>query len=297
MASAVPVQTPNVAQNLDKNELYSIGPHFWNVRGHFKILKLIDIETQMSIIQLRNGKFLVIDTVEMNDRLRQEIDHLTNNGENIEAVIGTHPFHTLSFPAFYQTYPKASYYGTPRHLRRLTEIPWKGDLNDCNVRKQWEPDIEMRIPAGAEFVNPQPESTNHFVSVFIYHPTSRTLHVDDTIMYAEKPGFLLKLFGYKDGAMAFHPSIKNSGLYPTSDAPYLFRDWMRKVLHDWPFENICCAHIGVKVGGAHADVTTLLNNAEHLFAKLSEKNRKKNPGDGIPHDNHSNMNVSGNECG
>ncbi|CAM2699015.1 unnamed protein product [Rotaria socialis] len=274
MSSAVPVQTPNAAQNLDQNELYSIGSNFWNVRGRFKILKFIDIETQMSIVKLQNGNFLVIDTVEMNDRLRQEIDHLTNNGEKIEAVIGTHPFHTLSFPAFYQTYPKANYYGTPRHLRRITEIPWKGSLDDSNVRKKWEPDVEMRIPAGAEFINPQPESTNHFISVFVYHPASRTLHVDDTIMYAEKPGFLLKLFGYKDGAVAFHPSIKSSGLYPTSDAPYLFRDWMRNMLRDWPFENICCAHIGVKMGGAHADVTTLLNNAEPLFAKLSERNRK-----------------------
>jgi len=148
MASTVGVQTPNVAHNLEKNELYSIGPGFRNVRGRFKILKVIDIETQMSIIQLSNGKFLVIDTVELDDRLRQEINHLTNNGENIEAVIATHPFHTLSFPAFYQLYPKAAYYGTPRHLRRLTEIPWAGNLDDCNVRKKWEPDVEMRIPAG-----------------------------------------------------------------------------------------------------------------------------------------------------
>jgi hypothetical protein len=56
MASAVPSQSPNAAHNLEKNELYSIGPGFWNVRGRFKILKLVDIETQMSIIQLRNGK-------------------------------------------------------------------------------------------------------------------------------------------------------------------------------------------------------------------------------------------------
>jgi hypothetical protein len=149
MASAVSSQSPNAAQNLEKNELYSIGPGFWNVRGKFKILaKLVDIETQMSIIQLSNGKFLVIDTVEMNDRLRQEIDHLTNNGEKIEAVVATHPFHTLSFPAFYEAYPKAAYYGTPRHLRRLTQIPWAGNLDDCNVRQKWQPDVEMRIPAG-----------------------------------------------------------------------------------------------------------------------------------------------------
>ncbi|CAF5041552.1 unnamed protein product [Rotaria sp. Silwood1] len=238
-----------------------------------------------------------MDTVEMNNRLRQKIDKLTNNGDNIEAVIGAHPFHALSFPAFYQAYPKAAYYGTPRHLRRLTEIPWKGDLNNCSVRKKWEPDVEMRIPAGAEFINPQPESTNHFISVFVYHPASQTLHVDDTILYAEKPGFLLKLFGCKDGAIAFHPSIKTSGLYPTRDAPYLFREWMRNVLYDWPFENMCCAHIGVKLGGAYADVVTLLNNTEPLFAELSEKNRKKIPLDRTSSSNQTNMNTKDNECG
>ncbi|CAF4367139.1 unnamed protein product, partial [Rotaria sp. Silwood2] len=201
MPSAVPIQTPNAAQNLDKNELYLIGPNFWNVRGRFKILKLIDVGTQMIIIKL------------------------------------------------------------------------------------------------PEFVDSQPKSTNRFISVFVYHSTSRTLHVDDTIMYAEKSSFLLKLFGYKDDAMGFLPSIKSSGLYLTSDVPYLFRDWMRKLLHNWPFENICCAYLGVKMGEAHADVTTLLNNAEPLFAKLSEKDRKKNPRDEISPSNHSNMNVSGNECG
>lgn len=154
MASAVSAQGPNPAGNLGKNELYQVGPGFWNVRGHFKILaKLIDIETQMSLIELRNGKYLVIDTVEMNDRLRQEIDQLTNGGEKIEAVIATHPFHTLAFPGFYQYYPKASYYGTPRHLRRLTDIPWAGSLDDCNIRKKWEPDVQMRIPAGSLKIN------------------------------------------------------------------------------------------------------------------------------------------------
>ena len=297
-STVIGTQGPNNASNFEKNQLYQIGPEFWNIRAHFKILgKLVDIETQMSIVQLRNGKFLIIDTVEMNDRLRQQLDQLTNNGDNIEAVLATHPFHTLAFPAFYQLYPKAAYYGTPRHLRRLTEIPWVGSLDDCHLRKKWEPDVYMRIPAGAEFINPQPESTNHFISVFVYHPASRSLHVDDTIMYASQPGFLLRLFGFKNGAIAFHPSITTSGLHPTAEAPYLFRDWMRQVLQDWPFENICCAHLGVKIDGARADVTNLLNNAESLFAKLSAKNRKKNPSGKLPPDYHPNMNISDDKCG
>ena len=74
--------------------------------------------------------------------------------------------------------------------------------------------------------------------------------------------------------MAFHPSIKGPGLHPTAEAPYLFRDW--------PFENICCVHLRVKMGGANNDVATLLRGAEPLFAKLSEKNRKKNPDSELP---------------
>jgi len=135
--------------HIEKDALFEVANNFWNIRVNFKLFAgLVDLGSQMSLIRLNNGKFLVIDTVEMNDRLRQEIDHLTNNGEKIEAVIATHPFHTLSFPAFYQLYPKPAYYGTPRHLRRLTEIPWAGSLDDCNVRTKWQPDVEMRIPAG-----------------------------------------------------------------------------------------------------------------------------------------------------
>jgi hypothetical protein len=149
MCSGVSSLNVTPIQNVVKNELYQIGPGFWNVRSRFRVLaKLIDIETQMSFIELYNGNFLVIDTVELNDHLRQEINHLTDNGNKIEAVIGTHPFHTLSFPTFYESYPNAAYYGTPRHLRRLTQIPWIGSLDDCSVRKKWEPDVELRIPAG-----------------------------------------------------------------------------------------------------------------------------------------------------
>lgn len=139
----------NATHTIEKNELYQIGPGFWNVRGRFRILaKLVDIESQMSIIKLQNGNFIVVDTIELNDDLRQEINHLTDNGDKIEAVLGTHPFHTLSFLDFYQSYPNAAYYGTPRHLRRLSQIPWSGSLDNCQIRTKWQPEIELRIPDG-----------------------------------------------------------------------------------------------------------------------------------------------------
>jgi len=276
-------------------QLHLIAPGFWNVRTSFKLFKIIDIGTHMSVIQLRNGNFLVVDTVEMNDKLKKELDDLTNNGTKIEAVIAVHPFHTLAFPAFYKLYPEAKYYGTPRHLRNLKDINWSGQLDDNKeILSKWEPEVELRIPAGAEYVHPQPEKTNHFVSVFTYHRDSKTLHVDDTLMYADNPGILFRLFGIKTGSAMFHPSIKDDGLYPTPEAPLQFRDWMKKILEDWDFENLCTAHIGVKAGGAHAAVAELVKDSEKFFDDLSERNKKKNP----PSVGKSNdWAVSGNECG
>lgn len=130
-------------------QLHQIGPGFWNVRTSFKLFRIFDIGTHMSVIQLRSGNFLVIDTVEINDELKKELDDLTNNGTKIEAVVAVHPFHTLAFPGFYKLYPNAKYYGTPRHLRKLKDIEWAGQLDNCKESlSKWEPEVELRIPAG-----------------------------------------------------------------------------------------------------------------------------------------------------
>ena len=135
--------------SVEKHALFRVGSQFWNIRVNFKrFAGLVDIGSHMSLIQLRNGSFLIINPIILNDHSRSEVNCLTDNGTMIEAVIGVHPFHTLAFPSFYEIYPKARYYGTPRHLRRLKQIPWAGSLDDCQIRRKWEPEVEMRIPAG-----------------------------------------------------------------------------------------------------------------------------------------------------
>lgn len=134
----------------DDTPMRSFGNGFWNVRVPFQI-SLLEIGTHMSLIQLHNGNFLVIDTVEMNDQLKRELDELTYNGTKIEAVLAVHPFHTLAYSAFYKMYPDVKYYGTPRHLRKLTEIKWTGQLDDAENKallSKWAPEVELRIPAG-----------------------------------------------------------------------------------------------------------------------------------------------------
>jgi hypothetical protein len=135
------------------------------------------------------------------------------------------------------------------------------------------------------------------MSVFIYHGPSRTLHVDDTINFTDRLRFFFKLFRHPRGLIAFHPSFKGQGLHPTAEAPYLFRDWMRNMLNDWPFENLCCAHLDALIGNAHAEVTELLNKTEPALVKLSQKNKRKNPKGIMPINTNPNIDVTGDECG
>jgi hypothetical protein len=63
----------------------------------------------MSMIRLHSSKFLVLDTIELNPELKEEINALTNKGADIEAMVATHPFHTLYFPTFHKEYPHVPY--------------------------------------------------------------------------------------------------------------------------------------------------------------------------------------------
>eukprot|EP00026_Physarum_polycephalum_P012455 Phypoly_transcript_12764.p1 GENE.Phypoly_transcript_12764~~Phypoly_transcript_12764.p1 ORF type:complete len:152 (+),score=21.72 Phypoly_transcript_12764:594-1049(+) len=151
----------------------------------------------------------------------------------------------------------------------------------------------MRIPAGAEFVAPMPEKSNHFSGMFVFHTASRVMHVDDTINVVEDPGLFLRMFGFKHGDMMFHPSIKSHGLYPTPEAPYQFKAFIEGVIRDWDFDTICAAHLGNRIGGAKQALQNILDKAEPLFKKISEKNKDKKHDPKEP----PNMNVEGNECG
>jgi hypothetical protein len=120
-----PLSSSSSSSSSDEHLLNEIAPGFYNLRGSFVVMKLLDVGTQMSIIKLQStGKFLVLSTCDISEQAKTELDQLTNNGDLIEGVIATHPFHTLHFKTFYEWYPTVKFYGTPRHLRKLPEIPW-----------------------------------------------------------------------------------------------------------------------------------------------------------------------------
>ena len=257
------------------HNLLEIGPGFWNLRASFKLgrLGLVEIGNHMSFIRLQSGRILVIDTCLFSDATKAEIDTLTENGNLIEAVVATHPYHTLAFKPFFQLYPNAKYIGTPRHLSILPEIPWSGKVNDEEIISKWAPEVSMRIPQGSDFVTPGPD--NHFAGVFVYHQASRTIHIDDTLTYFMTPTFLMRwVGGVRPCCLEFHGSLTTVGLLPLQDAPELFTAFIESIILDWDFDNICCAHSHCIVGGAKDKLKKTLQNSEKIFQKLKEKHKK-----------------------
>ncbi|KAL0484418.1 pheT, partial [Acrasis kona] len=191
---------------------------------------------------------------------------LTDGGRIIESVIGTHSFHTTHFEAFHKSYPDADYYGTPRHLKNIKKIDWKGDLSDPSTRRKWNPDVEIRITEGSEFINPYP--SNRLSSAWVFHKPSKTIHINDTVMYAEDPGFLFRMIGVKKQKMTIHPSIHGYGLKDHPEAPFEFRDFVNKAIIDWDFDNMVMAHVDNKLGGAKELLKETVEEYEPVFKRL-----------------------------
>jgi hypothetical protein len=205
----------------------------------------------------------------------------------------------MFFPDFYKAYPKVPYYGTPRHLRNFTDIPWAGDVSKPDVLNKWAPFVQMRIPDGAEFDAPKPEAVNHLSCVWVFCPSARAIHVDDTVGYYDEVSLTLRLVGIKKNTLQFHTSLEGPGLLPTKEAPLKFRDWVHAVINDWDFDIICCAHkTNVMTGGKNM-LVECLEKATPTLEKISRQNAKKKvrPVDEEKYEKMKSTNICGNECG
>lgn len=101
-----------------------VADSFLNVRGSFKIGP-IDIKTHTSLVQRKNGNWLMLDSLKMADTVKQEVDEVTQGGKTLDAILNLHPFHTVWHSTL--TYccasaihtEKASFPSTgPRHMAR-----------------------------------------------------------------------------------------------------------------------------------------------------------------------------------
>lgn len=212
---------------------------FWNFRGSYRIGGVLDVGTQCSLVRLNSGRFVFLDAYSLDRQARRKVSELTDGGENLEAILNVHPFHTLHVERMHELYPEARLYGTARHRERFPGLPWaEMNTEDAALHESYAEDFEFSVPQGVDFI-PADENL-HFSSVMVYHPASRTIHSDDTLNYLRLPS-LMRAAGLGD-SVSFHPTLAKV-LEKRAGAVRDFRAWAIDLIERWSeAENLCAAH-------------------------------------------------------
>ncbi|WP_437966900.1 hypothetical protein WMF04_46290 [Sorangium sp. So ce260] len=223
---------------MDKR-IIQVADGFWNIRGSFKVGGLIDVGTHASLVRRENGKYVFLDSYTLGDAEKRHIDEITHGGRDVEAIINVHPFHTVHVRAMHALYPHARLYGTSRHLSRFPDLPWEQTLiEDPAAHEMFEGDFDLSVPRGVDLVSAN--ENVHFSSVLVLHRASRTIHVDDTLMYLRLPS-PMRLLGVHD-MLRFSPMLAQA-LEKRPGAARDFRRWAEELaLRSHDAENLCAAH-------------------------------------------------------
>jgi hypothetical protein len=221
------------------NDIITVADGFWNFRGSFKIGGVIDVGTQAALVRLASGRFVLLDSYTLSRAARQLVTDQTDGGEELEAVINLHPFHTLHVAAMHRLYPGAMHYGTARHHEKFPDLPWADTLSeDPALHEKYADDFEFTVPRGVDFISANEDV--HFSSVLAYHRASKTIYSDDTLVYLRLPQ-LARMLGLGD-SVSFHPTLAKA-LERPAGASGDFRDWARELIENWgEAENLCAAH-------------------------------------------------------
>ena len=251
------------------SQILKIADNYWNIRGSFKIGGIIDIGTHVSLVKMKNNKFVFLDSYSLTAAVKAEVDELTNQGEDVEAILNLHPFHTVHVSNMHAMFPNAKLYGTARHVSKNPELNWQPlHTEDVELHSLFAEDFEFSVPQGVDFI-----STNeniHFSSVLALHRGSKTMHVDDTYMYLTPPIF--KNWIELPAAMRFHPTLGRA-LEKRAGAAQEFREWAQNLAEDWRnVENLCAAHTAPltkdrnKGESIHTRMVAAFNNVKRVLA-------------------------------
>lgn len=254
-------------------QLLKMADGFWNIRGDFKIGGVVNIGTHASLVRRGNGNYVLLDGYTLDGTIKQQVDAATDNGAALEAIIHLHPFHTVHVRNAHQQYPGARLYGTQRHLDKFPDLPWQPERTESAAfAALFADDFQFSVPAGVDFISSNPHL--HFSSVLAYHPASKTIHSDDTLMYLQLPGPLGKVVRPK---IAFHMTLSKT-LEKRPGAARDFRAWAKLLAEQWrDAEHLCAAHSGVVSAGPGAresiadQMTTALQNVEKVLQRHEAK--------------------------
>lgn len=247
-----------------RDGLVEIADGLWNIRGSFKVLGVLDLGTQSSLVRLRSGRFVLLDCVPLGPGVEEEIRRLTDDGSKLEAIINLHPFHTLHVAKVAKAFPEATLYGTARHHTKRSALPWAPQKTETAAfAERYADDFDFLIPRGVDFI---PDDENlHFASVLAIHRETKTLHVDDTINYVALP--LVK-------RLSFHPSL-GGVLERRKDAANEFRSWARELIDRCKtVEHICTAHMRLPAPGQFSPIADELGRALQRAEKTLQRHER-----------------------
>lgn len=215
------------------DSIQQMGENFWNIRGSFKVAKILDVGTQMSLVRLNTGEFVMLDSYQPGHDVMSVVRELTNDGRSLTAIINLHPFHTMHVAGVAEAFPHARLFGTRRHVAREPSLRWESvHSEDHEMNALFEGDLHFTVPRGVELI-PENESL-HFSSVLAFHRLSKTLHVDDTLTFANLPLV---------GGLRFHPTLART-LEKRTGAVRDFRSWAGELIELCKgVENLCPAHL------------------------------------------------------
>ena len=251
-----------------------VGDGFWNIRGSFKAAGVIEVGTHVSLVKRASGKFVLLDAYTLGDSDVREVRDLTNGGADIEAILNLHPFHTIHVRRMHEQFPDAKLYGTARHVSRFPELPWQLELTEsAELHTMFRDDFDFSVPRGVDFISSNEHI--HFSSVLAFHRASKTIHVDDTLMYVRLPK-LARAFGRVD-LFSFHPTLAKA-LERRAGAAADFRNWAESLAERWrDAENLCAAHTAVLTADRNQGASIharILEALDKVSGTLKEHERK-----------------------
>lgn len=217
------------------DKIIDLGAGFWNIRGTFRLGGVLNIGTQCSLVKLTSGRFVFLDSYTLTDDVRAQVMALTNNGQDVEAVLNLHPFHTVHCAQMAKDFPQATFYGSSRHHKKVPEVQWADDLVESDAVAERYPELKFSLSQGVHYI--APNEMIHAGSLLAFHPASKSLHVDDTFM--SPPTKLLEAVLPE---LLLHPTTKKA-LKNEPNAGKEYCDWASNLADDWrDVRNFCAAH-------------------------------------------------------
>ena len=64
--------------------LIDLGNGFWNIRGDLRLFGLLNVGTQASLVRLRSGRFVALDSCAMDMPTRDRVMALTDGGAAVD---------------------------------------------------------------------------------------------------------------------------------------------------------------------------------------------------------------------